>query len=86
MRLLLDTQLYLWFLANSNRLSRAARKEIDVADEVCVSAASIWEATIKLALGKLKVDLEKLIEGITASGFKELPVFARHGACPEFCV
>lgn len=41
MRLLLDTQVYLWFLADSPKLSRKARASIKEADDVFVSAASI---------------------------------------------
>lgn len=79
MRLLLDTQIYLWFLADSARLSKAAKHEIQQADEVFVSAASIWEASIKAALGKLAVEPTKLVEGIQASGFTEMPIRAAHG-------
>ncbi|HSE59545.1 MAG TPA: hypothetical protein VLA99_12655 [Nitrospiraceae bacterium] len=45
-----------------------------------MSAASIWEATIKAGLGKVKADLPLLVEGIEASGFSELPVTAAHAA------
>lgn len=79
MRLLLDTQVYLWFLADSPRLSKAAKAEIQQADEVFVSAASIWEAAIKAGLGKLDVDAQKLVAGIGASGFTEMPIRAGHG-------
>ena len=79
MRLLLDTQIYLWFLADSARLSKVAKQEIQHADDVFVSAASIWEASIKAALGKLTVDPSKLVEGILASGFTEMPILAAHG-------
>ena len=79
MRLLLDTQIYLWFLADSARLSKAAKLEIQRADDVFVSAASIWEASIKAALGKLAADPAKLVEGILASGFTEMPILAAHG-------
>ena len=79
MRLLLDTQIYLWFLADSARLSKAAKQEIQRADDVFVSAASIWEASIKAALGKLAADPAKLVEGILASGFTEMPILAAHG-------
>lgn len=79
MRLLLDTQIYLWFLADSARLPKAAKQEIQHADEVFVSAASIWEASIKAALGKLKVDPAQLVAGIEASGFIEMPIQAAHG-------
>jgi PIN domain nuclease of toxin-antitoxin system len=45
---------------------------------VFVSAASIWESAIKASVGKLDVDLEKLVAGIAASGFAELPITAEH--------
>jgi PIN domain nuclease of toxin-antitoxin system len=78
--LLLDTQIYLWYLADSRKLSRRARSDIAGAEDVFVSAASIWEAAIKAALGKLKASADDLAAGIDASGFLELPVSARHAA------
>ena len=80
MRLLLDTQVYLWYLADSRKLSRKARSEIASAEEVFVSAASIWEAAVKAGIGKLDVAPTDLAAGISASGFVELPVSARHAA------
>ncbi|TMH67558.1 MAG: type II toxin-antitoxin system VapC family toxin [Betaproteobacteria bacterium] len=80
MRLLLDTQIFLWFLADSSRLSRKARAEIGRANEVFISAASIWEAAIKTGIGKLSVSLDQLVAGIGASGFAELPVSALHAS------
>ncbi len=80
MRLLLDTHVYLWYLADAPELSSEARRLIRDADRVYVSAASVWEAAIKVAIGKLEVDLTGMVEGIRASGFDELPVLARHAA------
>ena len=80
MRLLLDTQIYLWYLADSRKLSRKARGEIAGAVEVFVSAASIWEAAVKAGIGKLNVVAGDLVAGIWASGFSELPVSALHAA------
>lgn len=80
MRLLLDTQIYLWYLADSRKLSTKARAAVTSADEVFVSAASIWEAAVKAALGKLEVVADDLVAGIGGSGFLELPVSARHAA------
>lgn len=59
-------------------LRKDPRQRIAEADEVFVSAASLWEAAIKVGVGKLKVAFDDLVTGITASGFVELPVFARH--------
>ena len=80
MRLLLDTHIYLWSVTDDCKLSKAARKLILDADDVFVSAASIWEASIKAGLGKLDVDVKLLVSEIEASGFSELPVRGVHAA------
>jgi PIN domain nuclease of toxin-antitoxin system len=80
MRLLLDTHIFLWAVAGSPQLKPAARRLIESADEVYVSAASIWEVAIKARLGKIEVDPKDLAEAIAASGFVELPVTAAHAA------
>ena len=80
MKLLLDTQIYLWVLDDSPRLSERARAIIQAADQVLISAATIWEAAIKNALGKLRVDSALLVAEIARSGFTELPILARHAA------
>ena len=76
MRLLLDTQIFLWYLADSRRLHATARRMIAEADRVFVSAASIWEASIKIGIGRLSAAPDDLVAGIAASGFVELPVTA----------
>lgn len=80
MNLLLDTQIYLWFLADSRKLSKKAKSRIEATDGVFVSAASIWEVAIKIGIGKLSARCDDVIAGIDASGFVELPVLSRHGA------
>ena len=80
MRYLLDTQVYLWFLVDSGRLSKKARSALDGAEQLFVSAASVWEAAIKQAIGKLAVETADLVAGIERSGFTELPVTASHAA------
>jgi PIN domain nuclease of toxin-antitoxin system len=80
MRLLLDTQLYIWAVMDNRKLTKAARKIILDADDVFVSAASIWEAAIKAGLGKLDADVNLLVSEIESSGFIELPVRAAHAA------
>jgi PIN domain nuclease of toxin-antitoxin system len=52
--LLVDTHAFLWFMAGDMRLSRAARHAIEVSEDGwCVSAASVWEMSIKSSLGRL---------------------------------
>ena len=52
MNLLLDTNVVIWTLAGAP-LAEAARSAIESGDRVYVSAASIWEITVKTALGRL---------------------------------
>ncbi len=52
MTLSLDTYAFLWWLDDPQLLSKAARKAIgDGKNAVYVSAAVIWEITIKKAFG-----------------------------------
>ena len=54
MRLLLDTQVFLWYISADSRLPVAFRDAIrDPAHAVYLSVASVWEAVIKYAIGKL---------------------------------
>lgn len=80
MKLLIDTHIYLCWLQDSPKLSEKARAQIQDATEVYVSSASIWEATIKMSIGKLSVDIDQLVAEISKSGFQELPITAAHAA------
>ncbi len=80
MRLLLDTHIVLWALTASPRLKSETVSFIKAADEVYVSAASIWEVAIKVRLGKLAADLPALVAAVSASGFSQLPITAAHAA------
>jgi PIN domain nuclease of toxin-antitoxin system len=54
MRLLLDTHVFLWYISADPLLPAAFRDAIrDPAHAVYLSVASVWEAVIKHALGKL---------------------------------
>lgn len=75
---LADTHVLLWWLADDERLSDRARELIASGEmPVRFSAASVWEAEIKAAVGKLVV-ADDLLEALEADGFVELPVTARH--------
>jgi PIN domain nuclease of toxin-antitoxin system len=77
LNLLLDTNVLLWWFADSRRLNEDARETIAASPLVYVSAASTWEIEIKRALGKLKapVDLE---EALSASHFVPLAITVAH--------
>ena len=84
MRLLLDSHVLLWWLRDDRRLGRRARELIArPANEVFVSAASIWEIAIKLSAGRLRwpdkgaTTLESIVD---VSRFHELAIAARHAA------
>ena len=56
MRVLLDTQVWLWMLGAPERLSRKARAlVVSQENELLLSAASAWEIAIKHAVGKLQL-------------------------------
>lgn len=80
MRLLLDTHIFLWAVAGSRLLKPVARRLIESAEEVHVSAASIWEIAIKARLGKINADPDELAAAIDTSGFMPLAVSATHAA------
>lgn len=75
--LLLDSQTLLWVLDDSARLGTEARKTITSARGVHVSAATVWELTIKAMLGKLSVPTP-LSAAITGQGLQLLSVTAEH--------
>jgi PIN domain nuclease of toxin-antitoxin system len=76
MRLLLDAHTLLWWLADDASLDRNARDLIaDPANEVIVSAATVWEISIKRAIGKLTAP-DGLAAVLERSGFIEAPVTA----------
>ena len=79
MRLLLDTHVLLWWMADERKLGKGAREIIaNSENDVHVSSASLWEASIKLALGRLQIELDDLAEAIIRSGFRPLPIGFRH--------
>jgi PIN domain nuclease of toxin-antitoxin system len=84
-RLLLDTHVFLWWRANDRRLRLPIRNAIASADVVFVSAASAWEAAIKITLGRLSIP-DTVESGVEESGFEKLPILFSHaevaGALP----
>ena len=77
MNLLLDTHVFLWWLADDRRLSANARKAIEDSELVFVSAATAWEIGIKSSLKKLEFRGELEAE-MTANNFLPLPVTVAH--------
>ena len=56
MRLLLDTVAFIFLAENNAELSQSARNLIDnPANELFLSAASVWEIAIKYSIGRLEL-------------------------------
>jgi PIN domain nuclease of toxin-antitoxin system len=75
--LLLDSHALLWLLDDNPRLGPRARQAITSAQGVHVSAATVWELTIKTMLGKLSVPIG-LPARLTAQGLELLSITAEH--------
>ena len=82
MRVLLDTQVWLWMLAAPERLSASSWALVVSTDtELVLSAASAWEIAIKHGLGKLQLPeppAEFVPRLMTRTGVTPLPVHHRH--------
>jgi PIN domain nuclease of toxin-antitoxin system len=77
-RLLLDTNAVLWWLAEHPKLGSAARRQIEELDTmVYISAVSAAEIGIKKSIGKLRAP-DDFEEQIAADGFTALPITLRH--------
>ena len=86
MRLLLDTHVLLWSLAEPRKLRGGTRAALaDAHNDVFVSAVSGWEIAVKRALGKLEAP-DDLEAGVRQQGFLPLDLTFRHaeqaGALP----
>ena len=77
MRLLLDTQVALWWLIGAKRLDAASRRRI-AASECVVSVASVWEVAIKHRLGRLPVSPATFRDEMARSGAAILAVEDQH--------
>lgn len=75
MRALLDTHTLIWW--DAGVLPAKTARIIRDADEVFVSAASAWEATIKTSLGKLRA-AAPMSAVARAYGFQELSITFAH--------
>jgi len=56
MKAIIDTHTYIWYINGDNRLSPKAFEIVDdIRNDIFISSASIWELSIKIKLGKLKI-------------------------------
>jgi PIN domain nuclease of toxin-antitoxin system len=76
-RLLLDTHVLLWWAQDSDELANEVKERIDTELEVYVSAATLWELSIKAAAGKIELP-DDLAEWAEQSGLRALPIDMTH--------
>lgn len=76
MRLLLDTHVLLWWLANDPSLSKTAADLIrDPENVVFVSAVTHWEICLKQSIGKLRLP-DAFEQRLAEESFENLPLTA----------
>jgi len=80
-KFLLDTQILLWAAGEPERLSAAARRQLNNSkNELLFSAASLWEIAIKTSLGRddFRAEPRLLRRGLLDNGYIELPITSEH--------
>ena len=79
MSYLIDTHVLLWWMDDAPHLRRRIRELISNPDhDIVVSAASLWEAAIKRAIGKLRFDTPILLQALHTGRVRILPITAEH--------
>ena len=82
MRILLDTQVWLWMLSEPERFRPASRALLEeTKNELLLSAASLWEIAIKAGLGKLTLPGRPVAYFpplLDRSGVTVIPIQAEH--------
>ena len=78
-KILLDTQTFLWYVEDSIKLSSSVKRLVDD-NFVAVSIASLWEITIKMALGKLVLSksIKELLSSADLYGFEIIAIKPKH--------
>ena len=81
MQYLIDTHVFLWFVSQAKELSPTAKTLIeDGQNEIFISIASLWEISIKTALGKLIIygNYETVIDDVNDNSIQILPINFAH--------
>jgi len=76
--LLVDTHLVLWARVAPERLTAGERRALDDARSCYMSAVSLWEIAILMALDRVAQDQRLLMFPRGSSCFRCCPIIARH--------
>ena len=81
MKLLLDTQAFIWAGLDDSRLGEPARHALtDPANHVFVSAVTAWEIAVKAALGRIRANPDSVADAIADGQMVELPIAIAHAS------
>lgn len=84
MNILLDTHFLIWAIGDTKKLHKSERDILmDSQNGVFVSVVSVWEVSIKSAIGKMEMKPERVVtlpEDIQNAGFEVLPLEAPEAA------
>lgn len=82
MKYLLDTSVWLWSVGSVDRINKPGRELMaDGKQELYLSAASVWEISIKTALGRLRLPeapARYVPSRLRQQGINSLPVLQNH--------
>ncbi len=81
MRILVDTHALIWHFESNALLSPSARAVIDTPlNTLFISTASIWELSIKVSLGKLRLTspIHEMLDGYMMRGATLLYITPKH--------
>ncbi|RKZ46216.1 MAG: type II toxin-antitoxin system VapC family toxin [Candidatus Parabeggiatoa sp. nov. 3] len=81
MTFLIDTHTFLWFIAGSDELSETAKEVIENDNnDIFISIASLWEISIKTAIGKLQIleSYDTVINDVTENEMSILSINFTH--------
>jgi PIN domain nuclease of toxin-antitoxin system len=78
LRLLLDTNVFIWAIMRPSELSTLARDAIERPEsQRFVSVVSLWEMTVKVSVGKLSLPANYM-DGVDHIGATLLPITVPH--------
>ncbi|MDM8563938.1 type II toxin-antitoxin system VapC family toxin [Candidatus Marithioploca araucensis] len=78
---LIDTHTFLWFINGSDELSQTAKELIEKDNnDIFISIASLWEISIKTAIGKLQIsdNYDTVINDVVENDISILPINFTH--------
>ena len=81
MKYLIDTHIFIWFVENLPNLSQSLKNTIeDKNSEIFISIASLWEISIKMSIGKLRLNrkYEKILDVLKDNSIEILPITFAH--------